>query len=275
MLGVVFTGIIGLFLEGGVVLGTSERYSGGDINNANILSSQFSFSIALLLILGLTSLVKKKYIYIIMLFLFFFGLLTQSRSFLLSIVFILLGYLLSLFKFRYLANGILISIFFFFFIIASDYYFPTLIEKLINAPIDRVLNPKGGDVSSGRSALWLSYLNAFLKDPTALMLGKGVYNTQEQYDLDQVAHNSIIETVAAVGLIGLMLFLNMFYVFYSFYKKNIVRINKVNFIIYLPLVIIFINGMTQHSFVNMGTIWQFCVWILLFVSVATLKKVKL
>lgn len=272
LIGVVFLGVMGFFLGEDLVIGANERFYGGEVNNPNITSSQFSFGISLVILLGIFKLVRIKYLYVFMLVFLFFGLLTQSRSFLLSVGLIIIIYLLYKIDLKYIFKSLLsLSIIFIVFQL-SDLSTSNFLFNLIEAPVDRVLDPRKGDVSAGRTILWLNYVNTIWNEPSALMFGKGMYNTQEQYGFNQVAHNSIIETVAAIGVVGLFLFSALFYNFYNRIKSYA---NKTSLILYLPLIVIISNSMTQHSFINMGTIFQFFLWVLIFALIVYYKSLKI
>src|SRR5690606_6662354 len=81
--GAVCTGVLGIVFEG-VYLG-AERFSAGEYNNSNILGTSFSYAIALLTVMYNRKLESFKFFLGLVLPLLFFGLLTQSRSFLLAI----------------------------------------------------------------------------------------------------------------------------------------------------------------------------------------------
>lgn len=255
--GAVCAGVLGVIFEG-VNLG-SERFSAGDYNNSNILGTSFSFALTLLAVLFNRHEQSLKLSLLLGLPLLFFGFLTQSRSFLLAVAIISLYLIFKNFSIK----GIFISV--------SSIVLVFLLKGILNLTflntifdnaLIRVLEPKNDDLSGGRTELWIGYLNKFFTDGKTFLFGKGFEMTHEKYGFPQVAHNLIIETVAAVGIIGLILYLTLFSGFYFNIKKNF-SFRKIPLELFIPLFVLVSNNMTGHSFINMSFTFQFVLWIVL------------
>lgn len=59
-----------------------------------------------------------------------------------------------------------------------------------------------GDITNGRTDLWLEYLVFFTENPSLFLFGMG---NPMHYGFDNVAHNFIIEGIASYGIIGVLL----------------------------------------------------------------------
>ncbi|AIM39158.1 hypothetical protein KO02_22595 [Sphingobacterium sp. ML3W] len=255
--GAVCAGVLGVIFEG-VNLGT-ERFSAGDYNNSNILGTSFSFALTLLVVLFNRKKQSLKLTLLLGLPLLFFGFLTQSRSFLLAIAILALYLIISNFS----VKGIIVSVVSLGLIfLLKDVLNLTFLNRIFDNAIMRVLEPKNDDLSGGRTELWIGYLNQFFSDTKTLFFGKGFELTHEKYGFPQVAHNFIIETVAAMGVIGLVLYITLFSGFYFNIKKNF-SLRNIPLELFIPLFVLLSNNMTGHSFINIGFSFQFVLWVIL------------
>lgn len=262
LLGVVFTGLIGVILEGGIIVGTSDRFSGGDINNPNILSSHFSFSFALLLVLCHYRLINPKNLLYFGIPFCGLGLLTQSRSFLLVIGVVTIIYLIQIFSVYYFAR-VVKNIF----VVLTGgiilyFLWPEVIDKVIQAPLERVLDPKHDDISGGRIEIWKQYIQAFQSDPLYLTFGQSL-NQEILLKIGKVGHNMFLETISSFGIVGFILYSFLLLQLFKNFKRKLSNKLLLNrWFTYAPLLAIILSGMTGHSFVNMGTIWIFSLWLI-------------
>ena len=86
-----------------------------------------------------------------------------------------------------------------------------LISIYIDRLIYRMQRLEDNDISNGRFELWDLYLNIFRENSSILWLGGMDYT---KFGIEMVAHNMIIEQLAAYGIIGsfilFILYLNIF-----------------------------------------------------------------
>ncbi len=203
--------------------------------------------------------IKLSHFLILSIPLFYFGILTQSRSFLLA-VFLLTVYMLVK---NIGVKGLLsIPIVTIVVILISNMFQFTYLKIAWAAAFGRVLDPKNDDLSGGRIELWSDYLNSIFADNTVFLFGRGLELTHEKFGLPQVAHNFIIETIAGIGFLDSLIFLSFFVMLY-FKFKNIIPNFKAPPDLFIPLVILISNSMTGHTFINMNFCFQFILWLLI------------
>ena len=124
----------------------------------------------------------------------------------------------------------------------------SFVTKLIN----RIVNPRRGDISNGRFTLWSRYIDYLIEHKNILWLGHGSPLIDGLTTLtsrkSSVAHNMLIEQITMYGIIGSLWVL-------SLYISSFNRIIKVNcthrnvvlrkkFI--LNILLIFVAGMFSH-----------------------------
>ncbi len=201
----------------------------------------------------------KKYNFINIVILLVIGLFTGSRSFLLILAvggLFILFYLLSKLKLNQILKLLLIvfivGITFFMLYETNSYinqYFTNLLHRM-----DKLQNT---DISNGRYELWKEYIKVFKEKPYYLWFGNLNYI---KYGLEFVAHNMIIEQLAAYGIVGSIIITALYT---TFFKK----IKKENFCKpffserYAPLVAFFAGEMVSHSIVGITqtTLLYICV----------------
>jgi O-antigen ligase len=222
----------------------TERFEGGEFNEPNYVGSICAFNLALILIIYEQINLRKSVSILISIFLILGGLLTQSRSFVLSLVILFVVFILMNLKKQLIKSTLLILLFFVF---VSKYVIDFYNKNfLLQAISERILNPKGDDVSGGRIGLYNDYYLLITKDLKSLFLGIGS-NAYEKYNLDQVAHNSILEDIVSFGIVGTIII--YVFIFKSF--KSVIK-GKTIFISIIPLFIFLLSSMTLHSFLGMG-----------------------
>lgn len=273
-IGCVVASLIALVGSDEFVIGTSLRFSGGENNNSNIFGSMLSYSVSSVILAVTAEKRKSKLLTALILILLIFGLLTQSRSFLLAIVFgmvyiTIFGTTLNT-KTRKVILCILLVLVFI--IVVSIMNPNTLIGKILNPAMNRILNPKNGDISNGRVELWSLYIQFLTDNKEYLFLGIG--NHLNSFGFDNVAHNGVIEVITSYGFIGFVLILILLLINWNNLKKaymNNVSCNyvKVKKLYYLPLLTQLVTNITGHNFFNIAFIIQ------LFISCAGVYSLTL
>lgn len=118
-------------------------------------------------------------------------------------------------------------------------------SEVISRTMDRIFNPRGGDISTGRFELWNDYLNEIKSDGYIFFFGSG--STMSSNTM--VAHNLWIEQWYSFGAIGNIIIILTFWVSVSCVrKKNSVK--KLSLYGFLPSILIFATSFFSHTFVG-------------------------
>lgn len=246
VIGCVLTGAISLF-EYSSNFQNAIRFSGGEFNEPNYIGTLYSLSIAFLIYLRHINYMSVKKFWLLFPMLTIFGIITLSRSFVLS--FFIIVIISSLKYVKGLRFQILLSLIISGIILSIDYLKSNVIISFL---VERIVNPKDGDLSNGRLDLWIGYLESLTSSLKNLFFGIG-NNSMEKLKFDQVAHNFLIEDLLNFGIIGVIL---IYYfltdVYKSFPKKN----GQISILKILPLLIFLLNSSTLHSFLGLGGIAQ-------------------
>lgn len=263
ILGVIIMGIIGIIFDGDFVLGTKYRFSGSKLNNPNDFSMLVIFSMSLLLYIHNKMLINNKLFPIAILSLMFFGLITQSRTFVLGLAviasFYLFIFLKPKFKFSIKIKNIIQGVIFL--IIILIIMFTPFFTSAIDASLERILNPRRGDISGSRFNLWIQYYELLITNIKYLLFGVGSsMDILNNYGIDQVAHNFIIELIVDFGILGTLI---TYFLFYNL--KNIIIGEHIkgfkikHFIALMPMTVLLVLSLTRHSPLNISFIIQFTI----------------
>lgn len=186
------------------------RFSGmtGDPN-------YYSVSVIICLVGLMYLFVKKKiglFFWISFVALSYFGLLTLSKSFLLTWSAVCFYFLILLISNKmypaFWASIILLSLSVLVLLLQNNFYLTTIFNRLSDASnVD--------DLTSGRTHLWSTYLNAVFKD-AHFIFGYGI--TAPDVNSRDV-HNFFIELIYYLGFVGAFFYFSVyFYIFISFKK---------------------------------------------------------
>jgi hypothetical protein len=222
--------------------GTSSRFSAGPLNDPNYVGLICMLAITVLFILRKNGEISIPTFVILVIVFIFFGLMTQSRSFIaLFALFVFLECMISI-KNR---PKLTISVVFPFFVYLGYLIYLRIDDiVLLNNVSSRVTNPTSGDLSNGRFELWTMYLNYLFTDFN-LLYGLGS-NAFERLNIGQVAHNFFIEDLVLLGL-PLTMFCYLFlFIFYS----KIIGTSRFDFYSYSPIFVILGSSLTLHSFLG-------------------------
>ena len=244
------------FFNSSLQIGGATRFDGGVGNEPNYAGTLFSLSLALFLFIDNRLNFNKIIKILIPTSLMFFGILTMSRSFILSAIIVILVY--SLYKLKenliYTLLFIMSFLFLFFEKITNFYNNSPLFQILT----DRIINPRNDDVSGGRLGFWSDYWDIITSTYKNLFLGVG-FSAMNNFNLDQVAHNFFLEDMLTFGLIGVLLLYSYLFYFFNYFKREKITIN-----ILLPLFIFLLNSFTLHSFLGMGGVVTFFICLIPF-----------
>lgn len=174
-----------------------------------------------------------------------FGIMTISKSFLISLVIIVAFFLLGAFKKGgksffgivtvLVASGVLVYLFAF---------------ESIETYIFRLESDSGAslsDITTGRSDLIYIYIKEIIKEIPTLMFGFGLENFIEGLHMP---HNTYIEFIYSMGLVGAIVYLIMFKVSFS------INIFPKKFLYYVPIFVIGIRFLGINMFTN-DAIWYY------------------
>lgn len=127
----------------------------------------------------------------------------------------------------------------------------TIQVSFVDKLVDRIINPRRGDVSNGRFTLWVGYINYLKQHINVLWFGYGKSLiegiTTSTSSLSNVAHNIFIEQITMYGIVGTCIVGNL-------YLSSILRIIRMSsgrrltfkkkFI--LNILLVFVSGMFSH-----------------------------
>ncbi len=212
---------------------------------------------AALMILGITSLLTMIYLdgkhlvarFVECIILIFYGLITQSRGFLVSCVFVILLYICFIIKsnlsFEKKVAVLICSAIICIFMIAVKF-------DIVWRAVSRFFSVE--DISSGRLFLWEQALREWLQ-PENFLFGCGeLYIYLESNGFPTVQHNSYIELLTNFGVFGLLFYILMLLSLFNILKNKFL-IKKINFIFFIILcpflcVFFFLNGIFTDGYIN-------------------------
>lgn len=197
---------------------------------------------------------------------FIWGLLTQSRSFLLAVAIgIFLIFLLSS-SFERKIKILLGITFLVLIVLFVNYLYATPLSDMISNVLNRLSDPSGGDISNGRYDLWKATIDNMNADTRKMLFGAGDYTRIDvtMRDRSIVAHNMFLETWVVFGYIGCALLIVLFYSYIKmFVFKGGFTTNKV--VSFVPLIVMGCALFYSHHFIGRG---MSLVFILNFIPLA-------
>lgn len=182
---------------------------------------------------------KKVYLAVVTLALVV-GLMTQSRTFLVTVIIVGILYLTSTTKsLKTVLSGIGVSIVL---IGASS----IIISKWFSSYVQGLqLRMQATDITNGRVGLFQIYNEFILRHVNTFLFGVGLQRYPEKYGYYQSCHNAIQEIIVAWGLIGLAITVFFFArVLIRAYRK----VGKSNVIFFLPIIATFIMVQAGQGF---------------------------
>lgn len=226
----------------GIRFGNTLQYFGADYVNQLVslnpntlgLFSSLTISICLLMYKN------KNLIYlIIILYSIIFGIMCQSRSFI--IVFLIIIILYIVFSSNNLRNSFnTVSLFlltsFPIYLIATK-----IIPSYTSSFFDRFTEVK--DLSNGRNDILMFYLESILNDFNKILTGVGIQNYNIKYNSIMSLHNATIEIIAIWGVVGFIIILALFRSFVKNATRDFnYKSNKIYFIPSISFIIAIQSG---------------------------------
>ena len=207
-------------------------------NNQNVIAMFCGLSIGMLTMFLFYAKKKEriKYIFVIGIFLFF-GLLTQSRAF---IMLVLLAYFFAgLYYSINHGRNVIIS---FTAVILALILVYLLIVLLLPSVWQSVVNRLlADDISGGRISIFKYYNNYILDNTNVFFFGLGLQDVLDKvnftsvFPINNVPHNGLQEAFLVWGIVGIPIVLLIF----MFIVKNASQDKKIKIINYLPLILYF------------------------------------
>ena len=192
------------------------RYS-GYYGDANFYSSHIAAAIAGYLVMFIDTGRKKGQMIFALLILLYCGLLSASKSFVITVSAMLLLWVLQILrthkKISYKTMAIVVIIAIAIAIIGSNVFtglFAIIAIRFGNAATL-------SDLTTGRSTIWMNYFQYFANNPGAFLLGKGFTNVLVEGDSP---HNTVIQGIYQFGVVGFIIFV--------FWLKNLFKITLQN-----------------------------------------------
>lgn len=257
-MGIVVSTVIGIAIDP-EALAEGERFTVGNESGQNVLGITCSVIAVLYAVEILRTKVDIEKLGITAL-LILVGIMTGSRSFLLSFAIGLSMLLIGIVRHvktasfmrmtAFILSGLIVLSVLIIFVPAVGDYFSTAIE--------RIVSPKNGDISNERFDIWKDYLVAFSKNPKFLIFGT---SNLGDYDLDIVAHNFLIEQVAAYGLIGCIPISIMYVISMNTVRRNCVAIRQPFCVAAAPLVALLAASCFSHSLLGIPQTTLLCLSI--------------
>lgn len=207
-------------------------------NNQNLIGMFCGVSIGMLTMFLFYTKKKERIKYIIFIgFFLFFGLLTQSRAF---IMLVLLAYFIAGLYYS-VKHGKNVIINFTAVVLALVLVYFLVVLLLPNVWQSVVNRFMVDDISGGRTSIFSYYNNYILSNPKVFFFGVGLQDilvkvsSTSAYSIDAVPHNALQAAFLIWGIAGIPIVLLIF----MFIVKNASQDKKIKIINYLPLILYF------------------------------------
>lgn len=187
-----------------------------EVNDISLTWNPNSLAVFCIVSVGLIFTLKKKKIvdFIDVAILLFYGSLTISKNFVVSLV-ILLVLTLCISKLKYKFSYMVLILI----IIGSIYLFvPQTIDNFIN----RFLVD---DITTNRNVINTAYFEKWYQSLSTLLFGSGIQSYQLKYEMIDSVHNATLELFICWGIIGFIIFVLAILSSLKIFKNNI-YINK-------------------------------------------------
>ena len=136
------------------------------------------------------------------------------------------------------------------FLVIFGYLHITYLDKII----DRIINPRRGDISNGRFTLWMKYINYLIDNKDVLLFGYGTATVPGMTTLtggekSYMAHNMLIEQITMYGIVGTLFVFNLYRTsiraIKKAYSRKFVKISK-SWVYAVNILAVFVAGMFSH-----------------------------
>lgn len=241
--------------------GDSVRENWGEVNNPNYVAVLCAFSLSVVLVMRRHLLVDNKFFYLLVLLFVSLGMLTLSRTFLVSLL-VLSAYFIFIsfakFSIKFFCGMLALLL-----MLVSLFLFDEGLNGVLLGLIDRVANPRAGDATGGRLDIWLEYYKYFDSNPLALLVG----SDGEAVAGGMSAHNAVIEDLYTYGILGALLVYATVGLFILLSYGNTLAYK----VFILPLFVLLLSRMFSHSFLGLEGVAQLTVLTALALVVGELK----
>lgn len=212
-------------------------------SDRNYFSSVVASCLAMTFAYAMSS--KKKFFYLLVfVFLLFGGLLSGSRAFMLSLIWVFLMMMFFLFNKKYWKQCLIICVLLLgLFFVFKDQLLPSAERLLARFGEDNVLS------GSGRIDSWKYYMSVFVDNPINFFFGSSSKIPRYGGIDGIVQHNTFVQCLSEIGLFGTI---SLFAVFFRLYRKMLSG-KRTKVVFFGPLFVIltcyfFINSMYSDSF---------------------------
>lgn len=273
------------FSLGALLLGGIELFRGGAAlaergrlgiteddfyNNPNMMGNTFAFAIGgLFLLFNFYNLRLKEKAGILLLIGMFItlGVISGSRAFFLAVVALWGGYFLVNISSPKQWKGLAVLFAVAFGIVCVAHIFPnTFLGQIWQNALERIFNPRGGDISGGRFDLWSEYWDIYTSSVYNIFWGAS--EDRRMLAMDLLPHNAFLTLLVNWGIFGVSLWIiAIFSLFRALYiqLKGIYGNPSVVGMMLFGLIVLF--AMTRTNLFDMTTIAQmFCACFALFIK---------
>lgn len=174
-----------------------------------------------------SSTVKKIFIILLIIFDFAIGILTNSRSFVLALIILLIAYTFSRLKSpKQILSSVLVLLVLFIVTYMIVYNNPLILEGVVKR-----FSSDDIDGANGRVEVFVDYFNAFFSNLRFVFFGTGVLDYKNQTGIDVSFHNGFEQIIVSYGLFfGIAIIFALLYPVIKSIKET-----KANFVYILPL----------------------------------------
>lgn len=256
-LGAVFMGGIE-FLRGADSSSVARLGVGDELyNNPNMMGNTFSFAFAAILLIF--SYYRSRFLLKMsmiggMLLLVVLGVFTGSRAFFLAMAAIFFGYFFVNMSSGRAWKGVFFSVFVGVLVVVFSIAFPeSFLGRAWENSIDRIVDPRGGDISGGRFEIWNEYWTVYTSNMWNILWGAS--EDPRLYYMEAMPHNAFLSMLVGWGVMGCSLWLVLlFSVFRQLYVRMKQLYGNPSVVgLMLPCLIV-LHAMTRTNLLDMTTV---------------------
>ena len=205
------------FVKTGVSFGVIRR--SGYYGDPNFYSAHITAALSGALVMLLNNNKNKRVVIIILLSmaLVYCGFMSVSKSFILVAMALFLVWLV---EFMFIKGRVStkLMIIFTFIIGAAFLLSTTVFTDLIGMMLSRFKNASNiADFTTGRTEIWMDYIEAFIDNPLLLLFGKGFTSL---LIFEKATHSTIIQAVYQFGLVGCVFFIGWFFCYFRMFLQR-------------------------------------------------------
>ncbi len=191
----------------------------GYYGDPNFYSAHITAALSGALVLLLNNNRRKRVVIIILLsiVLVYCGFMSVSKSFILVTMALFLVWLI---EFMFIKGRVStkLMIIFTFLIAAAFLLSTTVFTDLIGMVLTRFKGASNiSDFTTGRTEIWLNYIEAFIDKPLLLLFGKGFTSL---LIFEKATHSTIIQAVYQFGLVGCVFFVGWFFCYFRMFLQR-------------------------------------------------------